>query len=415
MLLALSPIASYRRLLQLSGPSFVVAAFLGRIPLAMSQMGILLLVSDTTGRYGYGGLAAGAFAIANAIGAPMAGAIADRIGQRPVVLVQSAVSGLGLVALVTTTTAQAPLSAIVGLAVLAGLACPQVGPLARVRWRPITRPAGHDQPRLVDAAFSYEGAADEASFVLGPTLVGLVGVLISPAGAIVVAAVMLVVFGGWFGLHPTAELTKSARGAPVGGPARLLSVNFAVLLVAQLLIGTLFGATQTGTTVLATAAGQSSLAGLVHAVLGVGSVVAGLGTAALPPSFSHERRLLVAATALFALSLPLLWVDGLGGLIVVILILGFAVAPYVITTFTIAERVVPPARVAAAMTLLAAATGIGYALGSGVAGRLADWGGHTPAFAVTVSAMGVAAALAFTARSRLRHALDTAQAGRAFG
>src|SRR5690625_2428497 len=248
MLSALSPIASSRRLLQLSGPSYVVVAFLGRIPLAMSQMGILLLVSDTTGRYGYGGLAAGAFAIANAIGAPVAGAIADRIGQRPVVLVQSTASGLGLVALVATTTAQAPIPAIVGLAVLAGLACPQVGPLARVRWRPITRPAGDEQARLVDAAFSYEGAADEASFVLGPTLVGLVGVLISPAGAIVVAAVMLVVFGGWFALHPTAELTTSARGAPVGGTARLFSLNFAVLLMAQLLIGTLFGATQTGTT-----------------------------------------------------------------------------------------------------------------------------------------------------------------------
>ena len=51
---------------------------------------------------------------------------------------------------------------------------------------------------------------------------------------------------------------------------------------AQLLVGVVFGSIQTGTTVLATDAGQSGIAGLVHACLGVGSVIAGLAVAALP-------------------------------------------------------------------------------------------------------------------------------------
>ncbi|MCV5626643.1 hypothetical protein OFN31_34005, partial [Escherichia coli] len=76
-------------------------------------------------------------------------------------------------------------------AALAGLAMPQVGPLARVRWRPLTHGTGHEQRRLVDAAFAYEGAADEASFALGPALVGLVAVAISPSGALLVAAGLL--------------------------------------------------------------------------------------------------------------------------------------------------------------------------------------------------------------------------------
>ena len=40
------------------------------------------------------------------------------------------------------------------------------------RGRPITREEEHHQPHLMEAAFSYEGAADEASFVLGPALLG---------------------------------------------------------------------------------------------------------------------------------------------------------------------------------------------------------------------------------------------------
>jgi predicted MFS family arabinose efflux permease len=38
------------------------------------------------------------------------------------------------------------------------------------------------------------------------------------------------------------------------------------------------------------------------------------------------------------------------------------------------------------MTLLAGATGIGYAVGSSVAGRLVDADGYTAAFGVTVAA-----------------------------
>jgi MFS family permease len=131
----------------------------------MSQLGTLLLVSGATGRYAAGGLAAGALAITNAIGAPVAGGIADRIGQRPVVLAQSLTASAALITLVTLVSAGATLPIVVAVATVAGLAIPQVGPLARVRWRPITQPSGSAQPRLVDAAFSYEGAADEASFV----------------------------------------------------------------------------------------------------------------------------------------------------------------------------------------------------------------------------------------------------------
>ena len=102
----MSPLASYRRLFTLAGPLYVAVAFVGRLPLAMAQMGTLLLVAGTTGSYGTGGAAAGALAVANAVGAPVAGSLADRVGQRPVVLVQSLLGGLGLLALVALARAE---------------------------------------------------------------------------------------------------------------------------------------------------------------------------------------------------------------------------------------------------------------------------------------------------------------------
>lgn len=402
----MSPLASYRRLFQLAGTTYVVVAFLARLPLAMSQLGTLLLVSDASGSYGLGGLAAGALAVANAVGAPFAGALADRYGQRHVVGVQSFAGAVALATLVALVHADAADLAVVGAAAAAGLAMPQVGPLARVRWRPITARTGAQQRRLVDVAFSYEGAADEASFAIGPALVGLGVVLVSPGGALLLAAVMLGVFGTAFALHPTARSTRGDGPAlPTG---RLVTPVLLVLVTTQLLIGSLFGATQTGTTVLATDAGMPGVAGLVHATLGLGSAVAGVATAFLPERIGPERRMLGAAGALLVLSLPLLLVGGLPTLVVTVGLLGCAVAPLMIAVFSLAERVVVPARVATAMTVLASATGLGYAVGSSTAGRLADAHGHTAAFAVTVTAMGLAVVLVTLAQRRLRHALHQA-------
>lgn len=399
----MSAIASYRVLLSTVGTTYVVVAFLGRIPLAMSQLGTLILVSTETGRYALGGAAAGALAVANALGAPFAGGLADRVGQRAVVLGQSIGGALGLLALVEVTHRELAAPLVITVAALAGLAMPQIGPLARVRWGPILR----DTPtrgRLLDAAFSYEGAADEASFVLGPALVGALAVAANPSVALVCAAVVLGAFGSWFALHPTAELTGSSR-LPGAARGRLLGAAFVVLVVAQLFVGVIFGGTQTGSTVLATAEGQPGLAGVIHATLGVGSVIAGLAVTGLPERVLYATRMLASAAGLLLLSWPLLLVDAVTPLIGVIALLGFAVAPYMISNFALAGHLVSDDRVGMAMTMLAGSTGIGYAIGSTVSGRLADVAGsHTPAFAVTVTAAGLALVLSLASQRLLRDA-----------
>ncbi|WP_109471660.1 MFS transporter [Ornithinimicrobium cavernae] len=403
----MSPVASYRRLFALTGPVYVLVAFLGRLPLAMSQLGAMLLVSGVTGSYGAGGATAGALAVANAVASPLAGTLTDRVGQRPVLLVQSVVGSLGLLGLVllahTYEQGQAWWPLLV-VAAVAGAFTPQVGTMARVRWRPISRHAGVERRDVVDAAFSYEGAADEASFVLGPALVGVVGALVNPGAAIVAAGVLLAAFGTWFAIHPTAALVGRPATRTSHGPSRLLTPSLLVLAAVQLSVGMIFGSVQAGTSVLATDAGEPGLTGLFHALLGIGSVLAGLAVIAVPDTYAYESRLRAFTVALAVLVLPLLAVDGLGLLTVALLVLGVAIAPTMITTFTLAERITPVRRLGAAMTILAATTGLGYAVGSSIAGRLADWGGHQPAFVVPVVAAWLAMGLALLGARTLRAA-----------
>ncbi len=196
----------------------------------------------------------------------------------------------------------------------------------------------------METAFSYEGAADEASFVLGPALVGLGVSLANPTRR-----------PRRRGRHPRAS---SARGSPCtttarlthavtgNGPAsgeRLLTAALVVLCVSQFVIGTVFGSVQTGTSVLATDAGEAGLTGYLQALLGVGSVVAGLGRGGAAPELGRCRTGCGGSPCRsLVLAAPLLLVDSIPTLVPVLLALGVSIAPYMITTFTLGERITPP-------------------------------------------------------------------------
>lgn len=389
---------SYSGLFGLTGYRYVAVAFIARLPLAMSQLGTLMLLVSTGQTYAHAGLSAGALAVCNAIGAPLFGAWTDRRGQSRIVMLQCLVGGLGLIAEVLTRLAGLPWWTTMLTACVAGFALPQIGQFARVRWRPIIRHRGGD-PALVGTAFSYEGAADEASFVIGPVLVGLFAALLGSYAPLLAAAVMMFVFGYAFARHPSADLaTEHTASAPT---ASVWSIAFMTLVVAQFLVGNLFGSIQTGTTVMTREAGLPDAAGLFHALLGIGSVAAGVALGRVRRTPNHPLRLTVFALAMGVLSLGLLGVTSLPLLGVELFVLGFAIAPYMITTFTLGELITPPGRTATAMALLAGATGLGYASGAAIAGRLVDTGGASPAFRVTITATVIAAVLAVGARGLL--------------
>ena len=87
----------------------------------------------------------------------------------------------------------------------------------------------------------------------------------------------------------------SSKGTGSGSGARLVTTSLVILAATQLSIGMIFGSIQTGTSVLATEAGEPGLTGLLHGLLGIGSVIAGLAVVALPDTFGHITRLRVFA------------------------------------------------------------------------------------------------------------------------
>jgi len=274
---------SYRTLFSLPGGTFVTVSALARLPLAMSQLGTLLLVSSpqVAGRLGPGGLAAGIVALAIAVGSPIFGALTDRHGQRTVLLVQSLVGGFALIAegMAAEMGATWPIVATIGG--VAGFFMPQIGTMARVRWRAIGAANPNIEAGVLETSFAWEGSVDEAAFALGPALVGILAVLAGPVPGLLVAGSMLLVLGSWFALDPTSRLVEVHRGGtdrpgvstPLErrAPGPLLTAGVLATCVGMIFMGMVFGSVQTGTTSLATEAGRPGLAGLLHALLSVGS------------------------------------------------------------------------------------------------------------------------------------------------
>ena len=177
-------------------------------------------------------------------------------------------------------------------------------------------------------------------------------------------------------------------------------------------IGCFFGGMQTGVTGMATAAGLTGASGGIYAIMGVGSAIAGLSSAALPARFALSSRLVFFAAAMAVLATPLLFISGVPAMIVIMVPLGCAVGPYIITLFSLAEREVSAAKAAGVMTLLSSGLVVGYAIGSSIGGSLA---GASPAgaFAVSVAAMlvgtGIAVGLRVSGRTRASAVTISAQ------
>ncbi|WP_417234016.1 MFS transporter [Arthrobacter sp.] len=330
--------------------------------------------------------------IGSAIGAPLLGYAADRWGQR-LVLVPAALAHAVLVgALIVCGAGILPgvptLLVIVG-AFLAGATCPQVGPLARVRWMALT--AGRRRGRReLETALSYESTVDELTFVMGPALVGVLASVLAPWLPLALAAVLTAALVPAFAVHPTGRAIQPHQ--PTAGPVagarwvrgRIIRVGLCVLGMVGM--GTLFGSVSAGAVSFAGVFGNASAGGLLYAALGLTSAMAALSVSFWPQGWAQPVRWAACALLLIPLALLLQIPSSIGSMVVFLLLIGLPVGPVMVTIFTVGGDVAPLGRMGTVMTMLASGIVVGTAIGNGLAGVMADAVGPQGAFLVAAGA-----------------------------
>jgi MFS family permease len=331
-------------------------------------------MQHTTGSYGAAGAVAAATGVSMALFAPYSGRLADRYGQRAVLIPGVLAHTLSVLSLTALALSHAPLWALFAAAVPTGASVPQIGPMVRARWGVTLQ----DSPLMTTAA-AFESVTDELTFVFGPLLATALCTAVDPAAGLLTEASLTLLGGLLF----AAQKSTQPPVAAVDGHTRvehssaLRVPGVRVLIVTFLGIGSVFGGMQVSLAAFSESIGEPGLNGVLYGVFAAGNMLSGLVCGAIAWKVAPQRRLVVGYGAL-ALTASGLWaahsvfvLAGLG------LLVGMCIAPALITGYTLVENLVPAGARTEAFTWLTGAVALGQAAAVTIAGQLEDrfWDG----------------------------------------
>ncbi|MET9135263.1 MFS transporter [Streptomyces parvulus] len=385
------PPGPYRRLLATPGArAFTVGNLMARLPMGMFSVSAVVMIAGTRGSYALAGAVTATGLAATAVVAPWTARLVDRHGQARVAVPATLVAALGSLALLLCVRYGAPAWTLF-TAYAATATTPNTGGMARARWNHLLK----GDADALHTANSFEQAADELCFMLGPVLAAFLCTAVFPQAGTLVGVVLLVtgmlVFTAQRSTEPPAR-PRPAASAPLRAP------GMPPLLAGCLAMGGIFGAMEVVTIAFADAQGHRAAAGVVLALQAAGSCAAGLLYGAVRPAGSAAARLPWCVAVMAALlTLPLLAAALTGSLpllALALLVAGMATAPTMVTTMTLVQRRTPEGRLNEGMTL--AVTGLlgGMACGSAAGGWAVEHASVAAAYGIPVTAAAVALLLA---------------------
>ncbi|MGX5181334.1 MFS transporter [Streptomyces avermitilis] len=401
----------YLRLFTVPGTrAFTVGNLIARLPMGMFSVSAVVMIAGSRGSYALAGAVTATGLAATALVAPLIARLIDRHGQARIAVPATAVAALGSLALLLCVRYGTPDWTLFA-AYAATATTPNTGGMSRARWAHLFK----GDPAAVHTANSFEQAADELCFMLGPVLAAFLCGTFFPEAGTLVGAVLLM--SGVL-IFAAQRSTQPPPGGRTKARSPLRSPGMPPLLLGFLAIGAVFGAMEVVTIAYADARGHKSAAGVVLALQAAGSCAAGLLYGALKPAGPAERRYPWCLTAMAALLiLPLLAARLTGSLLALagaLLLAGMATAPTMVTAMTLVQQRTPESRLNEGMTL--AVTGLlgGIACGSATGGWVVEQVSATAGYGVPVAAAALAlliclASLAVRARRtvRVRRAVRT--------
>jgi MFS family permease len=332
----------------------------------MVPIGLIAIGSGPLHSYAVGGAAAGAFSIANAVGATLIGRAADEQGHRPTLIRASIVTLVAAAAITAVALAAPEAVLLIAASALFGAATPNIGSIIRARWTSVVR-SGPLRLR----AMALESVNDEVNFLIGPPLASLLivqGLLWGP----IAAAALLSLIG------LIAVLSHAA------GMAGAIREN-GLLIVSAAGIGLILGSSQV--LLLGYCAAIGAAAGIALA-LGLNSGASLIGAILIGAKsdwrWSAERRFAVAAIFFALVTIPTALVDGYVPYLIVTTIAGFGIAPmFIQVNAVIAERAGGSAR-SGAFALIGGGVVFGISAGSAIGGVAIDAAGASDARLVLI-------------------------------
>ncbi|WP_030788129.1 MFS transporter [Streptomyces sp. NRRL S-920] len=382
-----TPRNPYTRLFAIPGATaFTLGNLIARLPMGMFSVSAVIMISGARGSYALAGAVTATGLAATAVVAPWTARLIDRHGQARVAVPATAIAALGSLSLLLCVRYGAPDWTLFA-SYAATATTPNTGGMSRARWAYLLK---GDAP-AVHTANSFEQAADELCFMLGPVLAAfLCGALFPQAGTLIGVVLLLTGVLTFAAQRATEPPPQGRTHSSEDARSPLRARGMPALLVGFLATGAVFGSLEVVTIAYADERGHKAAAGLILALQAAGSCAAGLVYGAVRPRGPLARRYLLCGAAMAALmTLPLLAVTLTGSLTALsgaLLVAGMATAPTMVTGMTLVQHRTPVGRLNEGMTL--AVTGLlgGIACGAAGGGWAVERLGPAAGYGVPVAA-----------------------------
>jgi predicted MFS family arabinose efflux permease len=384
----------YARILRTPGVALIVlATLIGRLPIGISGLAILLYVEEVSDSFAAAGVCAGALALGSAAGAPFQGRLIDRRGVE-MLLPLATVHAAGLLAIWLAGEAGAPVAVLAAASLVTGVAIPPLSSVLRSRW-PFLLPG---RPELIAGAFALDSVLIEVIFVAGPLLTTVVVATVGPQYALLVSAAC-VMFGTSLmltGLTGKPGPERAEAGRPVFGLGALASPGLRTLMFASLPVGFTFGTLEVVLPAFSEAEGSKEVAGLLLAVWSAASGLSGLVWGARGGSSPLVRAHLLFAWLLPIGVAPLVLATSPVTMGLLTILAGLPIAPLIASRNQLVERVALPGTATEAFTWPLTALVAGVSLGAAAGGAVVEAGSWSSGvvLATAVSLAGAAVVLA---------------------
>lgn len=341
------------------------ASLLGRLPIGITGLAILILVQTSSGSFAQGGAATASYVAGLALVAPLLGRLIDRYGPRAILSACGVLFPAALLTLASAVAAGAPGALVLASAALAGACFPPITVCMRTFFK--QRFGAHE---LLGTAYSLESVLIELIFIVGPLLVALFVAFVSPAAAVWAAAACALV-GVFFFLR--SPVLRDWRIEPRGAPSLLgplTEPGFAMLIGVVLCYATAFGLIEIGVTAYATEQGDASLAGVLLGLMSVGSALGGFayGSRSWHAPLARQFALMLAVMGAGLALLALPW--GPLAFALLSVLAGVVMAPALIIQSMLVAKTARPEHSTEAFTwttsALLAGVGLGLAGGGGL-------------------------------------------------
>ncbi|MGW0844276.1 MFS transporter [Streptomyces sp. NPDC002787] len=339
------------------------ATLVGRVPLGMMPVALLIAARADGHGYGTGAMLASLYGLSVAVGQPLLGRLVDRRGQTLTLLGGCIVSTAALLVLAAAETADLPMAATA--VVVAGASAPPMEGALRALW-----PALTPTPRHLRAAFALDSGSQELVYVVGPLTAAVVASVAAPGLVFAVAAVL-----GMGGALVVAASAPSRRWRPVPTRQGALGALRSGGLRWMLLVLTAIGASLGALSVAALAASERHaaewLAGVLPAGVSVGALLGTAAWTALPLPVPLARQLALTATVFVAAWVPLCLDPPPYVALALAVLPGMAFGALLTCAYQVVADLALPGTLVEAYGWLIAAFGLGQALGTAAAGPLA--------------------------------------------